>query len=123
MNNLHKDGNGVVRPIPCLDDSHLMNIIRLIFRPYSENEDKMAQYLTGVLGKKMTPEVFNEILYKQSFYIIDALRRESTRSECLQILAKFNPVFSVSTQIVLAKQLAPYATNSEYEDLADDFLY
>ena len=105
MNNLHKDKNGVIRPVPCLEDSPLLNIIRLIFSPYSENEDKMAQYLTGVLGKKMTPEIFHQIMDKYSFYIIDALRRESTRLECCVILAKFNPVYTSNTQIVLSKQL------------------
>lgn len=96
---LHKTITGEIIPIACLEDSHLINIIKLKFKKYSSTDSRMESYLYGKDAPKMTPEIFNNIISNNYFYIIEALRRDSTRDEILKVLGTFNPVFETTSRV------------------------
>ncbi len=110
---MHRDSLGNLKPICSLDDDHLMNIINLDFKPFQI--DKKMQFITGIKAKEMNVESFNNILEERFHYIIEALRRDSTRDRCLIILGRHNPVFESRERIVITEEVKtiPERTNSK----------
>ena len=91
---IHKTWNGVDIPICSMDDEHLMSMIKLQFKPYSnEKENELLSFMVGKTLPKMTVEVFNNIMVNKSLYIIEAMRRDSTRNTLIEFLGTFNPVY------------------------------
>ena len=94
---IHTSEEGKSIPIPMLEDSHLVNIIKKPFKKYNMLLPKgdLFKYLVGSCERQleMTPEMFSEAMLKFHPYWIEALRRNSTRNEVLDFLGSMNPVF------------------------------
>lgn len=84
--------------IACLPDTHLFNIIKLPFKKYTT--DEISSWVVGK-SVKITPEAFNNIIANNSFYIIEALRRDSLRESVLNLLANYNPVYASRSVFVI----------------------
>ena len=108
---LHKTKEGNLIPIASMEDSHLLNTIKLKFKPYNvilETVNKeLTSYLIGkeVVEKSMTPEAFNTIIARIFPYIIEGFRRSSTFQAVINILGNFNPVFKSTEKIDIPNML------------------
>ena len=99
---MHKTKDNRLIPIPCMNDSHVLNTIKRAFssRGIGIKTDKKTQFLLGntLEGQECTPELFSEITAQVHPYIIEALRRDTTRESCLKFLGGLNPVFESTQQ-------------------------
>jgi hypothetical protein len=112
---LHTTQNGDTIPIPCLEDSHLVNIVKYPFKKYlslNETENKKISFLLGENIQTIDVNKYNDIIKKVYLYVIEGLRRDSTRDLILEFLSKYNPVFENKERI---------EAKVEYKKLKNDF--
>lgn len=122
---MHHNKNGYI-PISSMTDSHLLNMIKLPFKQFAHADNEMLAFMLGKSFEKLTPETFNKIILKNPFYILEGLRRDSTREAVLSFLASINPIWASRQQELIPydvdKQLNPgkYVDKSVVEDEEDD---
>lgn len=94
-------------PIICLNDSHLINIIKLrIVKPFDlyESSLKVSPKLHFHLGKNVKavekPDV-RKLIQSSIYYISEALRRNETRQEVLGILGRLDEDFGNPCQLAI----------------------
>jgi hypothetical protein len=118
---LHKDKSGKLTPIASLEDSHLVNIVKYHFKEYSVGDTKMTEYLMGKSLPKMTPDVFYSILHERSLYIIEGLRRDSTREDVCKVLGKFNPIFEITSKVEIPTDSLKFLSRFDDRDIHEEY--
>jgi hypothetical protein len=77
--------------------------------------------MVGKTLPKMTAEVFNNIMVNKSLYIIEALRRDSTRNILIEFLGNFNPVYKTTSLIENPNKLQLNSSKYIKQDVYDEF--
>ena len=92
MIHITKDNRKI--PIAVMEDSHLLNTIKLYFKKFDcGNNDLNIGFILGTDLPKLTPEIYYKLQEALQLYIIEGLRRDSTRKKLIKLLAKWNPLW------------------------------
>lgn len=113
---LHKTKGGEFMPIALMDDSHLMNTIKLPFKKYLNVDNVKTSFLLGKSFDKITVEKYNNIIHNIYMYVIEGLRRKSTRSTLMEFLSQFNPIFLTEEIEVNTFNLKILESNNDEDD-------
>jgi len=90
---IHVTKEGKKIPIAVMEDNHLLNIIKFYFKKFDCNNNGDLGYILGTSLPKLTPEIYYKLQEALQLYIIEGLRRDSTRQKLTLLLSKWNPIW------------------------------
>lgn len=121
---LHKTADGRLIPIVSLNDDHLINIIKFPFKKFQHEDNKLLSFMLGKDFEKLTPEKFNKIISENCFFVLEGLRRQSTRQKVIHLLSLHNEIWKSDEKIDvpadILKSLNPPTSNKYDEDIFYD---
>jgi hypothetical protein len=117
---LHKTADGRLIPIVSLNDDHLINIIKFPFKKFQHEDNKLLSFMLGKDFEKLTPEKFNKIISENCFFVLEGLRRQSTRQKVIHLLSLHNEIWKSDEKIDVPAELNFLKLSSSNEDNNED---